>query len=562
MFILGVSNDHDRAAYLMKDGKIIVGIEQERLDRIKHSTSSCLPWEAINYCLDYAGIKVEQVDLVVASGLKNIIKLREQLVIFSKVHILSHHLAHAYSAFYSSPFEEAIVFVADGKGNSFDLLTENYANKDPNLYEAESFYHVENNKFFILDKKGFPSPEKVYENIRKDDKDALDADISLGRMYSSVASYIFGNWQYAGKVMGLAPFGNKERFEKTNLVECCDGQIKIKSYKLMEQLKNPKDWTKTENIKEYEDLSFKVQKELEKAIIYKLNYIYKQKPCKNICLAGGINLNCIVNYKILQETPFENLYIPPATGDSGLALGCAYYGYYEIVKGNARFELTNAYLGKTYSQEETLSAINYYIDDNYLQSKFDIKIYDQQDNIFFNDVAKLLTEQYIIGWFQGRSEIGPRALGHRSIIVDPRRAEMKDILNNKVKHRENFRPFAASILEEFTSEYFKLDRPSPFMLLIAGLVEDKICKIPAINHVDNTARVQTVNSKDNPIYYKLIDAFRNLTGTPVVLNTSFNIAGEPIVESPLDAFKSFSKTNIDYLIINNIIISKIKKESL
>ncbi|MBI5953620.1 MAG: carbamoyltransferase [Chloroflexi bacterium] len=554
MYILGVNNGHDRAAFLLKDEKVLVGIEQERLDRRKHSSSKNLPWEAIHYCLDCAGIEIEELDLVAGSGLWEYDKLPSLLKRFRNSARVSHHLAHAYSVYFSSGFDNAAIFVADGTGVLLSDAIELNGNGARDLFEAESCYHAEGCSIKMIDKRGAPNPKFVLEQSHKGSKEIRNAELSLGNLYSNASSYIFGDWRDSGKVMGLAPFGKKDRFPDVELVQKRNGHLFVRGYDFMNGLKNPCNWKDKECVEEYQDLAFKVQTELEDALIYKLNWLHNKTKAKNLCYSGGVALNCITNQRILEETPFDNVYILPAAGDSGVALGAAYFGYYNVLGKVTRRKLRSAFLGRTYSENEISDAIGWYLNRYYLNNR--ISVTHHEESSLYCTVAELISKGKIVAWFQGESEIGPRSLGHRSILADPREPEMKDVLNEKVKHREPFRPFAPSILYEFTQEYFDTEYESPFMLLIARVRENKRAIIPAVTHVDGTARLQTVKREDNPKYYSLIREFNKITGVPVILNTSFNVAGEPIVESPTDAINSFVKTNIDYLVLGNIILGK------
>ena len=280
-------------------------------------------------------------------------------------------------------------------------------------------------------------------------------------------------------------------------------------------------------------------------------HVHKKTGQKNLCLGGGVALNGVANYRILKEGPFEEVFIPPSPGDGGSAIGCAQYAYYSFFKNNRMIEndpskpiSNNAYLGPQYSNDEIKSFLE--------SNKIPYKKYERQD--LLEKTAKLIEQQNVVGWYQGKMEWGPRALGNRSILADPRNAEMKDILNEKIKHREKFRPFAPSILEEYTSEYFELDVPSPYMLLVAKVKKPAL--IPAITHVDGTGRLQTVSRKANPLYHDLINEFFKLSGVPVLINTSMNVRGEPIVNTPEEAFTMILKTDMDYLVMDNYMVSR------
>jgi len=299
------------------------------------------------------------------------------------------------------------------------------------------------------------------------------------------------------------------------------------------------------------DLAASAQLVLEEAILKMVHYVYKKTKEKNLCFAGGVALNGVANYKILKEGPFEKLHIPPSPGDAGSAIGCSqlcyfsYLGQKRIIENNESSRvINNIYLGPSYSNEEIQSFLD--------SKKIDYQKYETSE--LLQKTAKLISEQNIVGWLQGRMEWGPRALGNRSILADPRNAEMKDILNEKIKHRESFRPFAPSILEEYVQDYFEMDIPSPYMLMVTKVKQPE--KIPAITHVDGTGRLQTVSKESNPLYYNLIKEFHSITGIPVVINTSMNVMGEPIVNTPEQAFNMILKTDMDYVVLGNYLVSR------
>jgi len=290
---------------------------------------------------------------------------------------------------------------------------------------------------------------------------------------------------------------------------------------------------------------------LEEILLKMVNHVYKQTGENNLCFGGGVALNGVANYRILKEGPFENIHIPPSPGDAGSAVGCAQYLYFSHLKNDRVIDSNsdiciqnNVYVGPQHSELEIKS---------FLDSKnISYKQYDQSE--LLPKTAKLISEKKIVGWYQGRMEWGPRALGNRSILADPREAKMKDILNEKIKHRESFRPFAPSILEEYVSDYFDLDIPSPYMLLVAKVKKPEI--IPAVTHVDGTGRLQSVSKNSNSLYYDLIKEFHKITNVPVIINTSMNVMGEPIVDTPEQAYNMLLKTDMDYLVMGNCIIAR------
>jgi len=298
------------------------------------------------------------------------------------------------------------------------------------------------------------------------------------------------------------------------------------------------------------DIGASAQKVLEDVILKMVNHIHTKTKMKNLCIGGGVALNGVANYKILSEGPFENIHIPPSPGDAGSAVGAAQYLYHvyhknpKDISDNTRSIQENVYVGPSYSDEEIKS---------FLDSK-NIPYESFDDSKLLQKTAQLIADGNVVGWYQGKMEWGPRALGNRSILADPRRAEMKDILNAKIKHRESFRPFAPSIMEEFASEYFEINVPSPYMLMVAPVKKPK--EIPAVTHVDGTGRLQTVSKENNELYYSLINEFYNITGVPVIINTSMNVMGEPIVNTPEQAYQMIIKTDMDYIVMGNNLVRK------
>ena len=301
-------------------------------------------------------------------------------------------------------------------------------------------------------------------------------------------------------------------------------------------------------MKHWEDLAWRVQDDTEKVLLARAAWLRETTGAKNLCIAGGVALNCVANGRVARESGFENVWIQPAAGDDGIAIGCAYYGWLEILKQPRSFVMDHSYVGRRYSDQEVSEAT----------AKFLVSVQTTQtksDNIA-RDTAKLLADQEVIGWFQDRSEFGPRALGNRSLLADPRKPEMKDILNSRVKHRQPFRPFAPIVLYERAKEIFEGEEDSPFMLIAKNVRPEWRDKIPAIVHVDGTARVQTVREETNPTLYRLLKEFDALTGVPVLINTSFNVKGEPIIETPRDAVICFLTTGIDHLVMHDTLVSK------
>ena len=563
-YVLGANLSHDSSAALLCNGDLVCAIAEERLSRRKHchggidpdgAIHSLLPLLAINYCLDSVGIAVEAVDLIVVSSSVVVLKdfrtrnltkqeILRQLpdsVAAERVVVVGHHAGHAASAFYPSGFADAAVIVADGGGSLvqkaeawYEERTSIYWGRDGELDIVEQFFDKEPSNGFL----------------------ANEAPCSLGDYYQSATEFIGFSPGEEGKTMGLAPYGSDKYYlDFTRALKYKGGNFSIDpEFQFNKRLDvangyggvfgRPHAAGAPQNELE-RDIAAAAQYALEEVLVGVADSAYDKTRTKNLCLAGGIALNSVANKVILDRTPFERIFIQPASGDDGCALGNALVGWRQIMGGRSNFVMTNAYTGRTYSEREVAAALGEY-------SAW-VQVVQQGEGVL-DEICHLLTRQKIIGWFQGGSEFGPRALGHRSILCDPRQPQMKNILNKRVKHREAFRPFAPSVLAEFVDEYFDVDVPSPYMLLVAKVKRPDA--VPAITHVDLTGRVQTVTREANGVYYELIERFYALTGVPVLLNTSYNDNEEPIVETPSDAIRCFLKTNIDYLVIGDRLLAK------
>ena len=587
MHILGISAYyHDSAAALIRDGDIIAAAQEERFTRKKHDHN--IPTNAIRYCLEEGKINPKKIDNVVfydkpflkferiletylhyaPFGIQSFIKaiplwMKKKIWIKSLVQdeldnytgqilFSEHHMAHAASAFYPSPYEEAAIITTDGVGE----------------WTTTSIGHGKNNQIEILKEIHFPH--------------------SLGMLYSAF-TYFTGFKVNSGeyKVMGLAPYGEPKYVQTIldNLIDLKeDGsfQLNMKYFnyaagltmtnrKFAKLFDGPPRKKESSLTQREMDLARSVQEVIEIAIINMARYAKQITGAKYLTLAGGVALNCVANGKLLRENTFEDLWIQPAAGDAGGAIGAALAVWYDYL-GNERHLSTNldsqkgSYLGPSYSNEEILEFL----------IKYNIPFSKLVDEELFNNIANLLNDEKVIGWFQDRMEFGPRALGARSIIGDARSPEMQKKMNLKIKFRESFRPFAPSILNEEVDNYFEIDRKSPYMLLVANVNKNiqnemsdeqnslfgidklnvKRSEIPAVTHVDYSARIQTIHKETNPKYWQLVKAFQNLTGCPVIVNTSFNVRGEPIVCSPLDAYKCFMRTEMDYLVLGNYLLDK------
>ncbi len=594
--ILGISAFyHDSAATIIIDGKIIAAAQEERFTRIKHDSS--YPFNAIKFVLDFTNLKLSDVDQIIffekpflkferlletyvafaPKGFKSFCmampvwlrdKLFQKKMLFNelkkhddkfkdenKIFFSDHHLSHAASAFFPSPFEEAVVLTADGVG---EWATTTVAVGSKNNLEIKKEIH-------------FPH--------------------SLGLLYSAFTYYAgfkVNSGEY--KLMGLAPYGKPIYEDKiiNNLIDIKqDGTFRLdqnyfnyatgltmtskKFHDLFGQ--KPRDPNKEKLTNFHMDIAASIQKVTEDIMIRLARSLKKEFNLNNLCLAGGVALNCVANGKILKEKIFDNIWVQPAAGDAGGSLGAA-LALWHIEQNNPRNvnpndNMQGSYLGPEYTQKEIENDL----------TKAGAIFESFEEDILINKTANDLVDGQAIGWFQGRMEFGPRALGCRSILGDPRSSEMQKNLNLKVKYRESFRPFAPAVLREDLSEWFEIDVDSPYMLMVANtsskknidMTEEqkklfgidklniKRSEIPAVTHVDYSARIQTVHEKTNPKYYKLIKKFKENTNCPVVVNTSFNVRGEPIVNTPTDAFNCFMGTELDKLVIGNCYLDKTKQ---
>jgi len=592
MIILGISAFyHDSSAAIIIDGKIVAAAQEERFSRIRHDLS--FPFQAINFCLNFAQTKVKDLDFVVfyekpflkferlletyigfaPKGFrsfkvsmpswvkdklfqKRIIKKNLETISLSKfdeskILFTEHHISHAASAFYPSPYKRSAILIMDAVGE----------------WATTSISIGENNKIQMLSEINFPH--------------------SIGLLYSAFTYFLgfkVNSAEY--KVMGLAPYGRpvfKKKILK-NLIEIFDdGSFKINqkyfNYSTGFTMTNNnfnklfKMDRRNENHslnQKHMDLAASIQKVIEIIVLKIAKKAFDLTKCDNLCLAGGVALNCVANSKILEEKIFKNIWIQPASGDAGGSIGAALYGYYNNFNKKRVIQKTDSMNGSFLGPKYTNNEIKRTLD------KLKIKYEFINTDKIFNKTIKLIIQGKTVGWFQGRMEFGPRALGHRSIIGDPRSKKMQKIMNLKIKFRESFRPFAPSILEEDSKEWFNISCKSPYMLFVAQLNQSKRVNlkpgqknlkglrllyvnrsvIPAVTHVDYSARLQTVNKKYNTEFYKLIKKFKQLTKCPLLINTSFNVRGEPIVCSPKDAIECFMSTNLDALVIENYFILK------
>lgn len=544
-------------ACLAIDGEIVMMVNEERLNRKQYSAGFK---ESINYLLQNNNLAIDEIDGFVASSCLepkvSIEQVQMQLkengfdVPQSKIQVCDHHLSHALTAYYPSGFDKAVVMVLDGDGNT---LTEKMIEGTDN---AEKYWlnKNEHNSYYI------GNGDKV-ELIERDVIEA--GENGFGGVYRYFTYFCgFYGYKYAGKLMGLSAYGSKRNtYKDIQLFELgSNGTVKC-LVPDTDRLNSPQvveDWLMSKGItvkarkpqepitEDIEDVAFLVQRELDKALIHKVKYLIEKTGIKNLCIAGGVGLNAVSNRAILDNTDIENIFIQPLAGDNGQCLGNAYFGVLEFDSSNFKRKPISIYQGKEYTDVEIKIALD------------NVKDKITYEKLGFNTLARIasekLSENKIIGWFQGRSEIGARALGNRSILANPMNKDMKDIINTRVKHREAFRPFAPSVLEEKVKEWFDISITAPYMIINALVKQPE--KIPAVTHVDGSARLQTVNPSQNLRYHTLISEFEKITGVPVVLNTSFN-DNEAIVESPTDAVNTFLRTDIDYLFIGDYFVQKI-----
>jgi carbamoyltransferase len=592
MYILGIScYYHDAAAVLLKDGQLVAAAEEERFTRIKHDFN--FPENAIDFCLMYAGISGKEIDYAVfyekpfykferilmttfQSFPKSWRVFREAMINwlsdklwvkysigdkleidYDKILFADHHISHAASAFYPSPFAEAAILTVDGvgewttasvgvgKGTDIRLLKEiRFPHSLGLLYSAFTAFlgfQVNEGEYKVMGMAPYGKPryvDKIYDHLIKV---ADDGSFWLNMDYFS--------YHYSDERTFSRKF--EELFGKPRVPEThfFTSDTRFPSY-FGEKPANYGELCR-EN-ERYADIAASIQTVTEEVLLKLANTLHRETGLNKLCIAGGVALNSVANGRILRETPFEELFIQPSAGDGGGAMGAAFYAYHGILREPRSFVLEHAFWGKEYSENE----IKEFLDDNNIPYEYysdDVKLLDR--------VVDDLVKGKVVGWFQARFEWGPRALGNRSILADPRREEMKDLVNIKIKFREPFRPFAPVVIEENVAEFF--DRaekaakqfPARYMLFVLPLKRDKAETINAVNHM-GTGRLQTIRKEWNPKYYEVVKKFGEATGVPVLLNTSFNLKGEPIVASPIDAYNTFSKSGIDVLVLNNFMIRK------
>ena len=574
MLILGLNMFHaDASAAIVVDGEVAFAIAEERLNRIKHYAG--FPALAAKACLGFVGAKIADVDHVAVgqdsdanlakkvqyalanpAKILNFIKLRQRKEGMRDVrsllakafeldagalrfdeHHLEHHIAHIASAFYCSPWEKAAGFSYDGSGD----------------FVSTMMARCQGNEIEVLDRVYLPH--------------------SLGSFYTMICEFIgYKKYGDEGKVMGLAPYGkptyldpiqqiiserngnfelNLDYFKplgsNQGMQILPDGTVSLAPHfsdRMVQAFGAPRE-PHAEITQRDMDLAYAMQHRFEEIGFHLLNQLHRQVPSEDLVMAGGCALNSVINGKIFAQTPFCRTYIQPAAGDEGLAIGAALHTYHSVLKQSRRSEIKKSYLGPEFADSRIECDLK----------KENLKYRKLDREPFLEAVANQIAAGNVVGWFQGRMEWGPRALGNRSIVAHPGRPDMKDILNARIKHREWFRPFAPSIMAEYQHEYFEHDHPSPFMLHVYKIRPEKRAELCAVNHVDDTGRLQTVSREENPLYYDLIGAFHRKTGIPVILNTSFN-ENEPIVCAPDEAIDCFKRTRMDVLAIGSYLVLK------
>jgi carbamoyltransferase len=554
MRTLGFSVGHDKGAVIIENGKVVVGITQERLSRIKHDGAyqgGKIPYESIIYCLNYLGITIKDIDSFVYSTTELKDDVEEQFKSYFgnrpfNLKFIPHHLAHAYSSFFSSGFDDAAVIVADASGsilNHLNKLPYWYPNVDTEKLDPDEDW-TEGISIYHLDKKTF---NEVYKKwIKYPVPLDTDDDVSVGTLYSEGSLQLIyepneHTWP-AGKLMGLASYANQDIVnEAPEYIIEKEDDVFIPNKRIYPKVTYSSDFYSKACVAGI------YQREQERVSLMLAKMAKKLTESKNVCVAGGSFLNCNSNEKILNSGLFENAYFIPPADDSGIPLGCAWFAYQELVDIKET-EFFSPYIGKSYSRLEVISEINK--NSNLLVTEYD------DFNQLTEDISHALSQNRVIGWFQDGSEIGPRALGNRSILASPINSWMTGHINADIKGREWYRPFAPAVLFEHQKDIFESDVYSPYMMVTTTVKEEWRSKIPAVTHIDHSARHQSVTEISNNKFYNLIKSFYNRTGVPVLVNTSFNGPKEPIVESPADAINTFLTRGLDYLVINNFVISK------
>ena len=561
IYILGTGLSHNGSAILLKDGHVCVGIEKERLSRKKHDGGN--DSLAIQYCLDTEGIELKDVALVVQSANFDIPE-RENFHgkrVFSKsdhpkIITISHHLAHAYSAIGTSPFEACNVMVIDGCGSPLHqflelhpeqrkYISQEHLKEHQMICEKDSFYHFDGKKLLPL-LKDFSKMANSGNHFFS----LPTTQHSIGGFYAAVSHYVFGDMDDVGKLMGLAPFGKSGTF-LSKAFDFKSGNLFVNE-EWKNEFTNPSqgyDYFK-KHFDYYANVALWAQEQVEKAVINCISNRLEKFPHENLCYTGGVALNAVANAKLEDLKLTKNIYFEPAAADNGLALGCAFYGWIEYLKMPKMAHDGSTCFGKKYTETD--------IKNSFLKkenTKYSPIIFSEEEQLI-HYCAKKLTEGKTIGWFQSGSEFGPRSLGRRSILAHPGMENRKDHINKNIKFREDFRPFAPAVLKEMVKTYFEVGRNSPYMILVDKTRSEYLESLKNVTHKNGSARVQTVEESWNPRFAKLLSEFYKQSGIAVLLNTSLNKKGMPIVETPEEAIQLFEITALDLMVIENYVLEK------
>lgn len=553
-FALGIHTGHDRGAAIVRDGSILAAISQERLDRVKHSRSYAIPYDSVDALLSSQGLTIQDIGCVGFSGdgieAPSVAAFLRQdfwdhyqcspIPFYS----VNHHDSHAYSTYYTSGFQDSLILVADGGGD--------YAG---NMTEAESVYLGIHGDVIPLEAR------RQHQTIRRMEDYAnylypympqvvRNREISISRKYEQITYLLGFGWGQAGKTMGLASYGTSLMDFSTLSSSRFPMDFSLQYADILDVLYTMQQRS---GLKHFEflqangaDIARTIQAYTEAAMTSMVMGLLEKYQIDHICMAGGLFLNCLLNHLLLKKCPIKEAFFFPAAGDDGQAIGSALFAYRSHFGSLVSTRLASPYLGLSYTDEEIERVLH----------SHSLTYQRLDDHALAHALAREIFEDKIIALHRGRTEIGPRALCHRSILANPTSIDMKNILNNKVKHREAFRPFAPVVTAERQFDIFELEQESPFMLLAPLVKEMYRDRLPSITHVDGTARVQSVTYQQEPFIHTLLCEFEQRSGLPVLLNTSFNVAGEPIVESPEDAVSTFLKTQIDVLCIGNYITMK------
>ena len=552
-WILGISASHNGSACLLKGDEIVVAIQEERLTRFKrHRIYGAQTSLAVRYCLNYAGIEPDDLSLVVlciqGRASDEIHDIGRDPFLNVVLHgtptiTIPHHYGHAVSVFATSGFAESAVLIVDGAGSpvtDFTIDERKLLNGAANdSWETISLYYASDVNVVSLEKHVV---ERGAWLVMHDSE--MPSFGSLGGMFSAAAQQIFGEPAEAGKVMGLAPYGEPE-FASSDFFEIANGRLHFKDVVPL-QFRYDERWPGRTS--KYEALASSVQAALQDALMYLVQHVRELSRSDNLCYAGGVALNSVANERIIRESGFKNVYIMPAAEDSGTAIGAAYHGLWQLTKHNSQRQILHDATGRTYTPGDVSAVLN---------QTPGVRVVHSTNLI--SDAVELLCDGKIIGWFDGGSELGPRALGQRSILCDPRRPDAKDTLNRRVKMREAFRPFAPAVLLEEAANWFELGdtaSESPFMLRVCPVNRERKDEVPAIVHVDGTGRLQTLTRENNGRFYELVRQYHERTGVPILLNTSFNRMGQPIIETPADAIQCLLDTGLDCCVFEDRIVFK------